>query len=142
MSIALRDGADDASSELAIVADQYPCAQLTPRSSSAADTLRFDVPAPLWQPDLHSPGSLDTSTLATQPRSFTVNIKARIPPGPVLLRPRVTEELKWGWVQYLSFLVLTGAAAWVIRWALFSLRIVETTVLVDAPRTAAKLHVS
>ncbi len=89
------------------------------------------------------PGTADlVSTLSTKPRSFDFVLRARVPPGPVLVRPRVSEELKWGWVQYLSFLVLSGTAAYVIRWALFSLRIVETAVIVDAPRAAMKLHVA
>ncbi len=84
----------------------------------------------------------DLSTLATQPRTFEVSVRARIPLGPVLVRPRVSEELKWGWVQYLSFLAITVTIAYIIRWALFSLRIVETAVLVDAPRAAGKQHLA
>ncbi len=100
------------------------------------------MPAPVLVPDTFYPGSADLSTLATKPRAFEVSVRARIPLTPVLVRPRVTEELKWGWVQYVAFLTLTAAVGYIIRWALFSLRIVETAVLVDAPRTATKLHVA
>ncbi len=98
------------------------------------------MPAPVLAVDTHLPGSPDLSAVATQPRAFEVVVRFRVPPGPVLVRPRISEELKWGWVQYLSFLALSGTVAWIMRWALFSLRIVEVPVLVDAPRSATKLH--
>ena len=106
-----------------------------------------------------------------------------MPPTAIRVRPGVAEELKHGWIQYVSFLVLTviaGAswgraglarrgrgsappphstarqwsphtycphvtrpllAAWLLRVALFSFRLVETAVYVDAPRASAKAHV-
>ena len=112
-------------------------------------SLRFDVPAPQGLPDSYVPPTPSASgvpppqaALAAYPRSFTVALRARVPAGPVWLRPAVSEELRWGWMQYLSFLVLSAAVAWACRWALFSLHLVETTVVVDAPRSATKLHLS
>ena len=111
-------------------------------------SLRLDVAAPLWTPDAFAAASAGsgaadlTATLATQPREFTVALTARVPTGAVWLRPKVSEELRWGWMQYLSFLVLSHAVAWCMRWALFGLGIFETSVVVDAPRAASKLHLS
>ncbi len=100
------------------------------------------MPAPILTVDDFLPGSADLSALSTSPRAFDFAARFRVPLSPVLVRPRVTEELKWGWVQYLSFLALSGAVAYIIKWALFGLRVVETAVVVDTPRTAGKLHVA
>ena len=71
-----------------------------------------------------------------------MKLTARVPLGPVLVKPTIAEELKHGWVQYLALLVVSGAAAWVLRTVLFGWLVVETVVLADAPRSLAKLHAS
>lgn len=43
-------------------------------------------------------------------KSFDIRVTARIPPTAVRVRPGVTEELKHGWIQYVSFLVITVVA--------------------------------
>lgn len=102
----------------------------------------MNIPAILYTPDMYYPGSTDLSTLATTPRSFEVHCTYRIPIGPVTVRPRISEELKHGWIQYVAFLVLTVFIAYIIRWAFFTLRIIETAIIVDAPRSTTKLHVA
>jgi hypothetical protein len=140
--------------ELAASAADVQPAALLAAARGRNFSLRLDVPAPLWTPDASAAAAggaaaaaggaaADLSTvLGTQPRSFTVALRARVPAGAVWLRPKISEELRWGWMQYLSFLVLSSAVAWCFRWALFGLGIFETSVVVDAPRAASKLHLS
>jgi hypothetical protein len=106
-------------------------------------SLRFSPAVPaVWVPDTATPGGALGSKLATQPRAFTLKLTARVPLGPVLVRPTIAEELKHGWVQYLALLVVSGFVAWVLRTVLFGWLVVETVVLADAPRSLAKLHAS
>jgi hypothetical protein len=106
-------------------------------------SLRFSPAVPaVWVPDAAPPAAALGGALATQPRAFSVRLTARVPLGPVLVRPTIAEELKHGWVQYLSLLVVTGVVAWVLRTVLFGWLVVETVVLADAPRSLAKLHAS
>ena len=148
-------GAPLPSLDLAGAAADVAPAALLAASRARNFSLRLDVPAPLWTPDASSaaaaaPGGAAaaaaapdlTATLGSRPRDFTVALRARVPTGPVWLRPKISEELRWGWLQYLAFLVLSAAVAWCFRWALFGLGIFETAVVVDAPRTASKLHLS
>jgi len=79
---------------------------------------------------------------AAVPRAARLDVTARLAPAPVTVRASVSEELKWGWMQYVSFLVLTGLAARVLRAALFGGRLIDTAVVVDAPRAATKMHVA
>lgn len=104
-------------------------------------TLRFSPSVPaVWVPDGARPGAFAGELLATQQRAFTLALTARVPLGPVLVRPTVAEELKHGWVQYVALLSITAAAAWLIRSVLFGRLVVETVVLADAPRSLTKLH--
>jgi hypothetical protein len=73
------------------------------------------------------------------PRGFDLTVVARIAPTSVLIRPGIAEELKHGWIQYVSFLWVTAVAAWFLRSFIFGYRIIETSVQVDAPR--GKLHI-
>lgn len=100
------------------------------------------VVAPVWVPDPFLPvtSALDTSNLALVPRAFQLSLTARVPFGQVLVTPTIGQELKWGWVQYLSLLWVTIVLAWLLRRILFGCRIVDTTVLADAPRSLTKLH--
>ncbi len=99
--------------------------------------------APVWVPDAAVPAAFDAAaTLGTVPRSFTLELVARMPLAPVLLRPSIANELKHGWIQYVAILSITLVAAALVRRALFGLVIVETTVLADAPRSLAKYHVA
>ena len=140
-------GAPLPSLDLAAAAADVAPAALLAASRARNFSLRLDVPAPMWTADAASaaaaapPGDL-TATLGSQPRDFTGARRARVPTGPVWLRPKISEELRWGWLQYLAFLVLSSAVAWCFRWALFGLGIFETAVVVDAPRAASKLHLS
>jgi hypothetical protein len=43
------------------------------------------------------------------PRTFQYNMVVRVPPTTIRIRPGITEELKHGWIQYVSFLVITVA---------------------------------
>ena len=134
--------------ELAGSAAELQPAALLAAARGRNFSLRLDVPAPLWTPDASAAAggagaAADlTATLGSRPRDFTVALRARVPAGAVWLRPKISEELRWGWMQYLSFLVLSSAVAWCFRWALFGLGIFETSVVVDAPRAASKLHLS
>ena len=65
-----------------------------------------------------------------------------MPVGPVVVAPSIPEELKHGWTQYATLLAVTITLAWYIRRVIFGYGIVETTVLVDAPRQLVKLHAS
>lgn len=108
-------------------------------------TLRFTpAVAPVWVPDATIPGPLaaTASALATQARSFQLSLTARVPLGPLLVTPSIPEELKWGWVQYVPMLFITGLVAWIFRRVLFGMAVVETTVIADAPRSLVKLHAS
>ena len=133
----------------ATAADVQPAALLA-AARGRNFSLRLEVPAPLWTPDASASaaaaaggGAADlTATLGSRARRFTVALHARVPTGAVWLRAEISEELRWGWLQYLSFLVLSSAVAWCFRWALFGLGIFETSVVVDAPRAASKLHLS
>jgi len=98
--------------------------------------------APVWVPDAAVPGVPDVvPALGTAQRGFTVALTARTPPCAVRFRPSIVSELKFGWIQYVALLTVALAVAWVVRRVLFGLQIVETTVLADAPRSLAKLHV-
>ena len=108
-------------------------------------SLRFaPSAAAVWVPDATIPGPLAdaVAALATQPRSFQLQLTARVPLGPVLVAPTIPEELKFGWVQYVALLTVSAAVAWVLRRVLFGMAVVETTVLADAPRSLVKLHAS
>ena len=108
-------------------------------------SLRFTpAAAQVWVPDATIPGphADAASALATQPRSFQLQLTARVPLGPVLATPSIAEELKHGWVQYVALLTVSAAVAWVLRRVLFGMAVVETTVLADAPRSLVKLHAS
>lgn len=91
---------------------------------------------PVWYPESsYVPDSgTDLSALATSPRAFKLEVLARVPPVPLLVRPGVSQELKHGWIQYMSFLPLTVLLAWLVRYALFRWRVVDT-LTVDQPRT-------
>jgi Transmembrane protein 231 len=111
-------------------------------------TTFMNVPYPLWEPDyayVPSSASIPGSPVAPNRglsgtgRTFTTTMKVRIPPIPVLIRPPISQELKWGWIQYLSFLVLTVIVAWILRKVIFGYHVLETSIFVDAPRS--KLHV-
>ena len=108
-------------------------------------TLRFTPTVPaVWVTDAATPSvaaaDYTNPALATRPRAFTLQLKAHVPLGPVLVRPTIAEELKYGWVQYATLLSITAAAAWYIRSVLFGRLVVETVVLADAPRSLTKLH--
>ena len=108
-------------------------------------TLRFTpTGSPTWTPDatIPAPQADAAAALAAAPRAFSLQLTARVPPGPLLASPSIAEELKWGWVQYASLLLVSGAVAWVLRRVIFGMGVVETTVLADAPRSLVKLHAS
>lgn len=99
--------------------------------------------APVWIVDSTMPSAFDAiASLGTQPRSFTLDFTGRVPLGPVLVRPSIASELKYGWIQYAALLAVTSIVAWLVRRVLFGLYVVETTVLVDATQATAKLHLS
>lgn len=106
-------------------------------------TTLFDVPYPMWTPDLaHNPATPPCAAVdcqPLQPRNFAVSMKVRIAPTGVVVRPTVSEELKHGYIQYVAFLVLTALLAWLLRKIIFGYHILETSVFVDAPR--AKIRV-
>lgn len=111
-------------------------------------TTFLNVPYPLWEPEFayspslaSAPGSLvpPNRGLSGTGRTFTTTMKVRIAPTAVLIRPPVSQELKYGWIQYLSFLVLTVFVGWLLRKVLFAYHVLETSIFVDAPRS--KLHV-
>lgn len=132
--------------------DAVSADELEPRALLAAArgrnfTLRFDVLAPMWTLDAAAPGAASPaplqSVLGTAARAFTLQMRARVPEGAVRVRPLVSEELRWGWIQYLSFLVLSAAVAWGFRWALFALGVVDASLVVDSPYASGpKLHTS
>ena len=148
----------------------------------AAQVVLSTCHGPYFYPQPKSLAILSPPQLASS-RVFTVTAVIRMPPTAIRVRPGVAEELKHGWIQYVSFLVLTVIAgvsrrraglarrgrgcaspppldrasvilahilaprdpsllaAWLLRVALFSFRLVETAVYVDAPRASAKAHV-
>lgn len=100
---------------------------------------------PIWVPDASiptAPITPDVNTLRTTQRSFQLTFTARVPVGQVVVAPSIPEELKHGWTQYATLLAVTITVAWYIRRVIFGYGIVETTVLVDAPRSLVKLHSS
>lgn len=107
-------------------------------------TVELSVPYAIWEeqrPDYSMPPYVDVIQAVGRTvgrKSFDIRVTARIPPTAVRVRPGVTEELKHGWIQYVSFLVITVVAAWVLRKLVFGLHIVETAIFADTPR--AKLH--
>ncbi len=109
------------------------------RLISCAVTMSYDVPLPVWYAEdayvpSTSPTASLTSALALQPRSFQVEMVARIPPAPILVRPGVSQEIKHGWIQYMSFLPITLVLAWIFRYVIFRWRVIDTLV-VDTPRS-------
>jgi len=99
--------------------------------------------APVWAVDAFVPGSPDAAaTLGTAPRAFALELTVRVPIAPLLVRPSVASELKFGWIQYAALLAVTAPLAWLVRRALFGLLILETTVLADATRSVVKHHLS
>jgi hypothetical protein len=107
-------------------------------------SLGFTPLAVLTDADESSP----TATPAVSPsvafdqRAARLAITARMSPSPLLVRASIPEELKWGWMQYVSFLPITLVLAHILKTALFGWRLVDTAVMVDAPRAASKLHVA
>ena len=121
---------------------------LTPRavldaSRSRNFSLQVNAPTLLWTYENYVSGASESeavSVAGTQKRDFTLSLRLRVPPSRIWLRPRISEELRWGYMQYVSFLVVTVIVSWFTRWVLFSLHIIDASLVVDAPRTATKLH--
>ena len=106
-------------------------------------SLQVNAPTMLWTYENYvsaASGSEAVSKVGTRRREFSVALKLRVPPSRIWLRPRISEELRWGYMQYVSFLVVTVIVSWYTRWLLFSLHIIDASLVVDAPRTATKLH--
>lgn len=110
-------------------------------------TVALDVPTPVWSPEIaYTPVSPATVTTADgayhlmNHRSFDMNVVVRLPPTEIRIRPGAAEELKHGWIQYVSFLVVTIPLAWILRSLIFGYRLLETSVLVDAPRVKSHLE--
>jgi hypothetical protein len=58
------------------------------------------------------------------------------------VRPYVSEELKHGWIQYLSFLLIVLYLVDWLKWYVFSRGLVSSLVTVDGTNVGSKkLHV-
>jgi len=99
---------------------------------------------PIWVPDPSIPKSVSTdlTNLRTSQRAFQLAFTARVPVSTVVVAPSIPEELKYGWIQYVALLAVTGTLAWYLRRIVFGFGIVETIIQADAPRSLVKLHAS
>lgn len=130
--------------DTAVAVEQVTLAAYLQALAARNYSLAFSSAAPIIETDSWVPKSVPDVAVGAplQPRTVRVDVSFRVPRAPMVVRATISEELKWGWIQYLSFLVITAYLAYLLRTALFGWRLVETAVLVDAPRAAAKLHVA
>lgn len=130
--------------DTAVAVEQVTVAAYLQALAARNFSLAFTTAAPIVEADTWVPKAVPDVAVGVplQPRTVRVDVTFRLPRAPVVVKATISEELKWGWIQYLSFLVITAYLAYLLRTALFGWRLVETAVLVDAPRAASKLHVA
>jgi len=100
-------------------ADEYQIAHVMQSYLNRNDTTDYVARSTVWRGD----------RAAGEP--FTLKVRVRYPEQRVCYRPGFWQQLKFGWVQYVAFLIPTAYIGAQVRNFVFSNQIVETVVAHD-----------